>query len=95
MHDEGVGLVDPGRNLLRSDNSIGSGIGVSLGPEINRPPCDQVDRKFCKRHCCAWHGTWCACEIFDPAGPDGVRRCAWTYDDIRDRTMKYEMEKRG
>ncbi|MFA7174860.1 MAG: hypothetical protein WC340_15905 [Kiritimatiellia bacterium] len=91
MHDEGVGLVDPGRNLLRSDNGIGSGIGA----EINRPPCDQVPRDFCKKHCCAWHGTWCACEAFHPAGPDGIKRCARTYDDIRNRTMKDEMERRG
>lgn len=89
MPYEAGGLVDTRRDLLRGDHDPG------VGAEINRPPCDQVDRKFCKRHCCAWHGTWCACEIFDPAGPDGVRRCAWTYDDIRDRTMKYEMEKRG
>ncbi|GAU08120.1 hypothetical protein DPF_0823 [Desulfoplanes formicivorans] len=89
MQKEAAGLVGSRWDLLRG-NQV-----VDHGAEINRPPCDQVDRKFCERHCCCWHGTWCTCECFHAAGTDGVHRCAWTYDDIRKRAMQDEMEARG
>jgi hypothetical protein len=94
----GGGLVGSRGDLLRG-NTYDSQLGIYQGAEINRPPCDQVDRGFCVKHCCCWHGDkqsgWCACECFPPAGPDGVKRCAWTYDEIRDRAMKDAMEARG
>ena len=53
------------------------------------PAITEVDRKFCKNHCAAWHGTYCGAVV---SGRGAETRCLWRRDEMKRKEIEARMK---